>query len=129
MRHRIVGVNQLDLKGLGQIDQLCRQGEGVRGILQEGIGCETNLVHVHVRVKTLQAKGGRVADDVDLVAPFREPDGQLRRHDTAPAMGRITKHSDLHGIVSRHSGPKNSTGSSILSASRTRNGSPNLTPT
>ncbi len=124
-----MGVNQLDLKGLGQIDQLCRQGQGVGGILQQGIGCEINLVHVQVRVKTLQAKGCRVADDVDLVAPFRQPDRQLRRHDAAPAMGRITEHSDLHGIVSRHSGPKNSTGSSMRSASRTRNGSPNSTPT
>ena len=124
-----MGVNQLDLKGFGQFDQPRRQGQSVGGILQQRIGCEINLVHVQVRVKTLQAKGRSVADDVDLVPPFRQPDRQLRRHDAAPAMGRITEHRDLHGIVSRHSGPKNPTGSSMRSASRARNGSPNLTPT
>ncbi len=101
------------LEGLGQIDQFRRQGEGVGRILQERIGREPYLVHVHVRVKSLQSEWRRVADDVDLVPPFSQPDGQLRRHDTTPTVGRITEHSDLHGMVSRHSGPKNSTGSSM----------------
>ena len=143
MGDRVMGVDEVEALGLRQLHEFRDQTQLIRGVLEQRIGGDFDLMDEDILMKGAQAKGRRVAHDMQLVPFFRKADGQFRGHDAASPVGRIADDADLHGtdpprskvetadpygLAHRYSGPKNSTGSLTLMASRTRKGSPYFTP-
>ena len=92
----IMGMNDVEMMDLRQFDQFGGQPQLVGGELEQRIGRDFDLVNENVLMERAQTKGGRVADDMDLMAFLSQTDRQFRGDDPAPPVGRIANDADVH---------------------------------
>jgi hypothetical protein len=98
-----VHVQKVERVVLGHLRHLGGQGQGVRGIVKEGIGHHFHFVvanasrHVRHFVQLGQANGLGVADEVDFMTASGELHAEFGGHDSAAAVGGIAGDANFHG--------------------------------
>jgi len=101
-----------------------RQGQGIRGVLEERVVLHLHFVKEDALVEPVETEGQRVRHEVHLVPPLGEGEPEFGRDRARTAVRGITGDSDLHGVSSprrlRHSSMMRATRSS--SASRSAGG-------
>ena len=83
-----MGVDHIEPALAGDLGELGGEPEGVGRVAEQRVGGDLHLVEAHPRMETPQPERHRVTDHMDIVAAFGEPDGKLRSHRPAPAVGR-----------------------------------------
>src|SRR5690606_41389578 len=88
-------------------------------MLEERISRHLHLVEVHPLAEPGQAKRLVVRHEVDLVAPLREDEPQLRGDGARAPVGRIARDADLHR-ASSGAGPRSVAVAPLRSAKAAR---------
>jgi hypothetical protein len=91
-----VDVEQVQPFCLRDVHHLGRQGDGVRGVLEERVGHCLYLMKEEVLLEGGEAEGESVANKVNLVSPLAEMDPELCGNGSASAVGGIAGDADLH---------------------------------
>ena len=71
--NRIMGVDDVEMVDLRQLDQFGGQAQLVGGGLEQGIGRDLDFVDEDILMERPQTERRRVADDMDLVAFLARP--------------------------------------------------------
>ncbi len=95
-RNGVVDVHDLQLVGAGHLHHLCREGQAVRELLQEGMIVLVHLVVTDAGRQLAQPQRVRVADERNRMAPFCQVLAQLGGHHAASPGGRVAADTDSH---------------------------------
>ena len=96
VRDRVVDVHEVESPVARHLVDRYREREGVGGVLEERVVRHLHLVEEHPLAKAGEAEGGRIGEEVDLVAARGEPEPEFGGHRSRPAVRRIARNPDLH---------------------------------
>jgi len=99
--NRVVDVEEVEGFGLEDLEHLGGESEGVRRMVEEGVGSDLDLMKMDVGLAEVHADGRGVGDEMDVVAAGGELLAELGGDDTGAAVGGIACDADAHGFLSR----------------------------
>jgi hypothetical protein len=89
-------MQQIEIIKLGHFRHARRQSKVVRGVVEERITGNFDLVEVNVRLWLREPDGLRVGDEMNVVAALRQLEAEFGCNHSASAVGGIARDPDLH---------------------------------
>src|SRR5574341_2597888 len=99
VRHRVMGVDQIQTILLRNIDDFGGHAEIVGRILEQRIRGYVDFMNKNVGMKFAQTKRHGVADEMHFVAALCQGQSELGSDGAGAAVGGVTNHADFHSAV------------------------------